>query len=311
MSAVAATLLVLAGLLMGAYGVAVLSRLISLGPRHGVAPALLLPLAETVSLLRRENLVPRGADSLLFRSAPLVALAAAGLAALVIPLGPDVVGFDPSVGLFFFIAALAPFVIAMANAGWGQNAKEGLFGTFRAAAHLFSYEVQLGFAAIGPVMAAESLSTVDIVEAQAGLWYAAWQPLGVVIYLVSALFITFRHPFDIPQANSELEGGVLAEYSGPRLLIFKVALNAVFALLMGMGVVLFFGGWRGPLLAGPPWFVLKAAALAALVLWASRLAPRLRHDQMLTLAWKILLPAALLNVGLVGILILVLPGGGR
>lgn len=310
MNTLATALLVLLGLLLGAYGIAVLERLIALGPRRAGA-ALVLPLAEAASLLRQEALLPRGADRFLFRSAPLVALAAVALAALVVPLGPRLISFDPSVGLFYFIAVTGPFVVAMMNAGWSQNTKAGLFGTFRAAAHLIGYEVPLGFAAIGPVMAAESLSTTRIVEAQAGLWYVVWQPLGLAIYLLAALVTAFRRPFDSPLAGSEIEGGVLAEYTGSRLLLFRVALDALFVLLMAMGVVLFFGGWHGPLLPAPLWFVLKTGALAALVLWAGRRAPRLRHDQLLTLAWKILLPASLVNVLAVGILALVVPGGGR
>ena len=168
----------------------------------------------------------------------------------------------------------------------------------------------LGFAAIGPVMAAESLSTTRIVAAQQSLWYAVWQPLGLALYLVAALIVTFRHPFDSAYAGSELEGGVLGEYSGPHLLLFKLALNALFVLLMAMGVVLFFGGWQGPLLPPPVWFTLKTVALTAVTLWGVRFAPRLRHDQMLSLAWKILLPASLINIVLVGILALVVPGGG-
>ncbi len=304
------SLVVIAGLVLGAYAVAVLDAAVAHGPRW-IGAAIVLPLREALALLRQEDLVPRGADGFLFRSAPLVALAAVALAALVIPLGPQLVGFDPAIGLFYFIVVLGPFVIALMNAGWSQNGKEGLFGTFRAAAYLVSYEVPLGFAAIGPVMAAESLSTVRIVEAQRGLWYAVWQPLGLAIYLVTALYTSYRHPFDIPQAGSELEGGVLGEYSGARLLLFKLVLNALFLLLMAMGVVLFFGGWHGPLLPGPVWLVLKTFALAAAVLWTSRFAPRLRHDQMLALAWKILLPASLVNITMVGILALIVPGGGR
>jgi len=309
MNGFSVALLVFSGLLFGAYSIAVLEQLITLGLRH-LGVALVSPLAEAAALLRQENLVPRGADSLLFRSSPFVALTAVALAALVIPLGPGLFGFDPSIGLFYFIVVLGPFVIAMMNAGWSQNAKEGLFGAFRAAAHLLSYEVPLGFAAIGPVMAAESLSTVRIIEAQAGLWYGVWQPLGFAIYLVSALFMTYRRPFDIPQAGSELEGGVLAEYAGPRLLLFSAALRAIFFLLSAMGVVLFLGGWHGPLLPGSIWFLAKTFALAAFLLWIGRFLPRLRHDQMLSLAWKGLLPASLINVALVGILILIRQGGG-
>ncbi len=129
--------------------------------------------------------------------------------------------------------------------------------------------------------------------------------------MLAALFVSFRHPFDSALGGSELEGGAFAEYSGARLLLFKVALNALFLLLMGMGVVLFFGGWQGPLLPAPLWMVLKTFALAALVLWGARFLPRLRHDQILSLSWKILLPASLINITLVGILTLVVPGGGR
>ena len=299
---------VLAALLGGAYLVAVLDRLGGSGPRR-IGFAFSLPLGEAVGLLRQEDLLPRGADGLLFRSAPLIALAAVALAALVIPLGPHTVGFDPSIGLFYFIVVLGPFVVAMMNAGWSQNSKEGLFGTFRAAAHLIAYEVPLGFAAIGPVMDAQSLSTVRIVEAQSTLWYGVWQPLGLLIYLAAMLMVSYRHPFDIPQGGSELEGGVLSEYAGPRLLLFRVTLNALFLVMTAMAVVLFFGGWRGPLLPGPVWFLLKTALLASLVLWITRFLPRLRQDQMLGLAWKVLLPATFVNIVWVGVVSLLFAGG--
>lgn len=310
MNSLALSLLVLLGLLIGAYGIAVLQHLVLLGPRR-IGMALQLPLAHAVLLLRQEDLLPRRADSFLFRSAPFIALAVVALVALVIPLGPNLIGFNPSIGLFYFIVLLSPFVVAMMNAGWSQNSKDGLFATFRAAAYLISYEVPIGFAAIGPVMAAQSLSTQQIVQAQAGLWYVVWQPLGLVIYLLAALIVTFRHPFDSAQAGSELEGGIFAEYAGPRLLLFKIALDAIFLVLMAMGVVLFFGGWQGPLLPPPVWFVLKTFGLAAVVLWIGRFLPTLRVDQMLTLSWKILLPASLVNITLVGILALIIPGGSQ
>src|SRR5712691_11739080 len=302
------SLLVLLGLGIGTYGIAVLQQLLDVGPRR-MGLAFLLPISDAAVLLRQENLLPRGADTFLFRSAPFIALSVVALVALVIPLGPNLIGFNPSIGLFYFIVLLSPFVVALMNAGWSQNSKEGLFSTFRAAAYLISYEVPIGFAAIGPAMAAQSLSTQQIVKAQAGLWYVVWQPLGLAIYLLAALFVSFRHPFDSALAGSELEGGALAEYAGPRLLLFKIALDALFLILMGMAVILFFGGWQGPLLPAPLWFVLKTLALCALVLWGARFLPRLRHDQILTLSWKILLPASLVNIMLVGILTLIMPGG--
>ncbi len=308
MNTLLTVLVVLLGLFIGTYCIAVMEHILLLGPRR-FGTAFTLPLANALTLLRQENLMPRGADFFLFRSAPFIALIVVALVALVIPLGPNLIGFNPSIGLFYFIVLLSPFVVAIMNAGWSQNSKEGLFATFRAAAYLISYEVPIGFAAIGPVMAAQSLSTQRIVEAQAGLWFVVWQPLGLLIYLFAALFVSFRHPFDSAFAGSELEGGAFAEYSGSRLLLFKVALDALFLLVMAMGVVLFLGGWQGPLLPGPIWFVLKTLALSALVLWLARFSPRLRHDQMLTLSWKILLPASLVNITLVGILTLIIPVG--
>ncbi len=310
MNSIVVSLLVLLGVLIGAYCIAVLQHLVLLGPQR-IGTALLLPLADTLLLLRQENLLPRKADTFLFRSAPFIALSVVALTSLVLPLGPGLIGFDPSIGLFYFLVLLSPFVVSMMNAGWSQNSKEGLFSTFRAAAYLVSYEVPIGFAAIGPVMAAQSLSTEQIVNSQANLWYVIWQPLGLAIYVLAALVVTFRHPFDSALSGSELEGGVFSEYSGPRLLLFRFALDALFLMVMGMGVVLFFGGWQGPLLPGPVWMVLKTFLLAALVLWGGRFLPTLRHDQILSLSWKILLPASLLNITLVGILTLIIPGGSR
>lgn len=308
MNIVLTSLLVLLCLFVGAYGIAVLQQLIQRGLRQ-IGSAFALPLTQGLFLMRQENLEPRNADTFLFHSAPYITWAVVALTALVIPLGPHLIGFDPSIGLFYFIVLLSPFVVGIMNAGWSQNGKEGLIATFRAAAYLISYEVPIGFAAIGPVMAAQSLSTQRIVESQVHLWYVVWQPLGLVIYLCAALFVTFRHPFESAMAGSELEGGVFAEYSGARLLMFKIALNALFLILMAMGVVLFFGGWQGPLLPAPLWLVLKTFALAALVLWGTSYIPRLRVDQMLVFSWKVLLPASLLNITLVGILALIIPGG--
>lgn len=302
------SLLVLLCLFVGTYGVAVLQQVIQLGPRQ-VGAAFVLPFAEGIFLLRQENLEPRNADNFLFRSAPYITWAVIALTALILPLGPQIIAFNPTIGLFYFIVLLSPFVVGIMNAGWSQNGKEGLFATFRAAAYLISYEVPIGFAAIGPVMAAQSLSTQRIVESQAGLWYVVWQPLGLAIYLSACLFVTLRHPFESAIGGSELEGGVFAEYSGTRLLMFKMALNALFLILMAMGVVLFFGGWQGPFLPAPVWFVLKTFVLAALVLWGTSFLPRLRIDQILLFSWKVLLPASLFNITLVGILALIIPGG--
>ena len=302
MNVVATALATLFILLLATYGLQVLERLV----RRAEWAAFAAPLAHARARLRKESLTPRGADRWLFGSAPVIAFVCVALAGLVIPLSAILTAFDPSIGLFYFIVVLGPVVVALMNAGWGTNAKTGLFGTFRAAAHLVSYEVPLGFAAIGPAMAAESLSMTRIVDGQAGSWYVVWQPLGFVIYLVATLMMTYRRPFDLPLAERELGGGVLAEYSGARLFLFELALDALFLLLVAAGVVLFLGGWRGPLLTSALWMTIKTFGLAALLLWLGRRVPRLRHDQMLALSWKVLLPASLLNVAVVGIVALII-----
>ncbi len=270
---------------------------------------ILQPLCITFNLLtKRDNRLAR-ADHLLFRTAPIVAFVTILMVFGIIPWGQALIGRDLNVGLFFFLAILGPVTITLMNAAWGQNSKNGVLATFRAGAILFSYEITIGFAIIGPVMEAQSLSLEKIVAAQHSIWYIVLQPLGFAIYLVAALMMSFRPPFDIPLAGSELAGGALAEYSGGRFVLYKLALNALAFLLAAIGVALFLGGWQGLPLIGPflpdwLWFLLKSFGLLALMLWCGYQLPRLRVDQMLALAWKILLPLALLNIVLVGIVAL-------
>ena len=306
-----ATLLWLA---VATYGTAVLERVIG-NPRsrqsgtRRASLALVQPLAATISLLRAQVAVPARPDTALFRSAPFVALGAVMLAAWVVPFGPGRVGGDPAVGLFLFLALLAPVVVALANAGWSTNGKFGVVAGIRAVAHIVAYEVVLGFALLGPAMVAESLSVVRIIEAQRALWNVVWQPLGLVLYLVSVMMAAYRAPFDTPFAGSELAGGVLAEYGGARLLVFRAALAALLFLVAAVGAALYLGGWHGPpvigrFLPGPAWMLLKSYALVALMLWVGRRMPRVGHEQMLAFSWKIVLPVSFVNLTLVGVLML-------
>ncbi len=219
------------------------------------------------------------------------------------------IGRDLNVGLFFFLAVLGPVVVALMNAGWAQNSKDGVIASFRAGANLFSYEITIGFAIVGPVMQAQSLSMQKIVAGQNVLWYGLVQPLGLAIYFIAALMMSFRPPFDLPQAGSELGAGSLAEYSGARYGLFRLTLQALAFLLAAVGVSIFGGGWEGLpligfLLPGWAWFLLKTLAFLALMIWVGYRLPRLRVDQMLALAWKIMLPLSLVNIVLVGIVLL-------
>ncbi len=268
---------------------------------------LLVPLARALDASRRPDVVPARGDGGLFWSAAPLALALVLLAAAVIPLGPGLVVADLNVGLFYFIVLMAPFAIALMNAGWGANSAYGVMGAFRAAAHLIAYEVPFGFAAIGAPMAAESLSLVRIVEGQASLWYGVWQPLGLALYLVAGAIITYRPPFDLPHAE-DLAGGVLADVSGVRYVLLRGAMLALWALVSALGAALFLGGWLGPLLPGPAWMVLKTAGLMATMAWVGERLPRVRVDQMLALSWKVLVPGTFVHIALTGILLLVWEG---
>ena len=300
----------LAWLIAAAYGVAVLERLLA-PPAGGrtSARAFVQPFASALTLLRARPLTPARPDTALFDSAPLLCLTTVLLAAWMVPLGPESAGARSSVSLFAFVVLLGPFVVALANAGWGGNAKHGLVGSMRAASHIIAYEVVLGFAILGPAMSAESLSLARIVEAQRSLWFVAWQPLGFALYLASVPMAIYRRPFDTPLAGSELAGGVLAEYGGARLLLLRTSLTALFFLTAAVGAATYLGGWHAPpvigaLLPGPVWMLLKTLALVALMLWLGRRTPRLGHDRMLAFSWKIVLPASFVNLALVGILIL-------
>lgn len=270
---------------------------------------LLQPLLDGLKILSRPEGSLTKADKLLFVTAPVLAFGCVFLVFGIVPWGPDLIGRDLNVGLFFFLAVLGPVVVALMNAGWAQNSKDGVIASFRAGANLFSYEITIGFAMVGPVMQAQSLSMQKIVVGQNGLWYGLVQPLGLAIYFVAALMMSFRPPFDLPQAGSELGGGSLAEYSGARNGLFRLTLQALAFLLAAVGVAIFLGGWQGLpfigfLLPGWAWFTLKTLAFLALMIWVGYRLPRLRVDQMLALAWKIMLPLSLLNIVLVGIVLL-------
>lgn len=261
----------------------------------------------------RQGAEPAAVDPWLFAAAPVVALVAVAWGAVVLPLDADLVGADLGIGLFYFIVVVDLVVLAVALGGWGANTGWGVEACYRAVAQLACYVVPLGLAVIGPVMMARSLSTVDIVEAQAraGLWYVVAQPLGFALYVVTGLAQVYRAPFLEPFAD-RIGGGVLASSGGWRAAIWRVALSGLLFVVAMMGAVLFLGGWHGPWLPGPVWVVLKALAVTALMLWVGRRIRPLSVARLVALAWKVLIPVGLLNVLVVGGLILFGVGqGGR
>jgi len=243
------------------------------------------------------------ADRLLFPGGPWLALLGVTLAAAVVPFGPGLIGSDLKIGVFYFIVVVDFVVLGVAVSGWGANTRKSVESYYRITAQLVAYVIPLGLALVGTIMMARSLSTVSIVEAQRGLWFVVLQPLGFALYLVTGMMQAYRAPF--AEAFSPAIGaGVLGVSSGWSLWAWRAVLAGLLFVVAAMGALLFLGGWLGPVLPGPVWMLLKTSALMALMLWAGQRVKPLSTAQMLRLSWRILIPAGLVNVLLVGGLIL-------
>jgi NADH-quinone oxidoreductase subunit H len=276
-----------------------------LGPNRVGPQGIFQGIADVMKLFSKEDIVPANADALVFKLSTVVMVISALLVYTVIPFGPSMIISDLNIGILF-AAALSSFTaVGMLMAGWGSNNKYALLGAMRAAAQVVSYEIPLVFSIIGIAMITGSLSTVAIVNGQAAWggwrWNIFLQPIGFAVFLLSATAELNRTPFDLMEAESELVAGYHTEYSGVRFALFFLAeyLNA-FA-VAALGATLFFGGWLGPILPPYVWFLIKTYALFFLFYWMRGTLPRVRIDQLMSLAWRYLLPAALVNVVITGI----------
>lgn len=242
-------------------------------------------------------------DRWLYPAGPVIALAGVFLGAIIIPFGPALIGQDLEIGVFYFIVVLDFVVLGVALTGWGANTPDAVEACYRIVAQLVAYVVPLGLALVGAVMMAKSLSTVRIVEAQSGLWFIVLQPLGFALYLVTGLMQCYRAPFMEPFAQP-IDGGILSVAGGWSGWLWRAALSGLLFLVAAMGATLFLGGWSGPWLPTPLWMLLKTFALMALMIVLGRMVRPLSTAQMLALSWKVLIPAGLVNVLIVGALIL-------
>ena len=251
------------------------------------------------------DVLPHGRDPWMYYAGPAVALLGATWAAVCIPLGEGLIAADVGIGLFYFIVVVDFIVLGVALTGWGANAPHAVEACYRIVAQLVAYVIPLGLAIIGPIMMARSLSTVSIIEAQsqAGLWYIVAQPLGFALYVVSALMQTYRAPFLEPFAE-RIDHGILGFVGEWKALLWRLALSGLLFVVSAMGAVLFLGGYSGPVLPAPVWMLLKTFGLMAFMLWLGQRLRLLTTAEMLALSWKILIPAGLLNVLIVGALIL-------
>lgn len=296
------TLIVTMVLLFGAYLLAVLEASLSSGRLRPAAP-----IYAALALLGRESIVPRTPDRLLFEVAPVLLLLVAVLGAAVLPLAPDLIVADLATGALFLNAALAYVLVALIMAGWGPNGAYAMIGGWRFLGQLIAYAMLIVMPITAVVMRAESLLTTDIVESQSALWNVVYQPLGFVLFVIAAMALAFRPPFDLPVAPGVLAGGVDAEYTGVRLAVLRLARMVLVITLAAATTVFYLGGWHGPLLPPWAWSVLKILSVAATMLVAGHYLPRIREADLLAWCWKLGIPLALANIFIVGVLILVIP----
>lgn len=307
-----------------------------IGPNRVGPFGLLQPFADVIKLYFKEDLVPALADRAYHRLAPLISIAVALSLYAVIPVADAVViggervpiSVAPhiNVGLLYILAMTSLGVYGIVLAGWASNNKYSLLGGLRSAAQMISYELTLGLSVLGVVMVAGTLDLAEIIARQKHVWNVVYQPLGFLLFLIASFAETNRAPFDLPEAEPELVGGYHTEYSGMKFGLFFLAEYSNMVVASLMMVTLFFGGWHVPLMPDLPQrlglhegsiglalfqaavTLTKTALFLFLFIWVRWTVPRFRYDQLMRLGWRTLLPLALLNVLLTGVVLLVLNG---
>lgn len=267
-----------------------------LGPMRVGWHGCLQSIADAIKLLLKENIVATQADRATFWLAPLVVFVVSFLPFVSIPFGKNLIARDINLGLLYIVAVTSLGVLGIFMAGWGSGNKYSLLGGMRVAAQIISYEVPLVLALLSVVMVAETLSMTKLIEAQRHVWFVVYQPLAFVLYFICALAEVNRAPFDIAEAESELVAGFHTEYSGMKFAMFFLAEYTNMFTVAAIATTVFLGGWWGPLLPGPVWFLLKVYVLIFVMMWIRWTFPRLRVDQLMGFAWKFLLPLAFLNI---------------
>jgi NADH-quinone oxidoreductase subunit H len=291
-----------------------------IGPKRVGPHGLLQTIADAVKLLFKEAIFPAGADKKLFIVAPCLVVIGAFLSFVVIPFGSRLQGTDLNVGLFYVVAVSSISTVGLIMAGWASNNKYALFGAMRSAAQIVSYEIPAMMVLLTVVMIVGSLSLQATVMAQAGglsHWllfrYFPLMPVAAIVFFTAGLAECNRAPFDIPEAESELVAGFHTEYSGFFFALFFLAEYSEMFVISSVTSVLFLGGWWAPLPAlqsigpvglGPVWLLAKAWFLMFVMMWLRWTLPRLRVDQLMYVAWKVLLPIGLVLVLTVGTLVM-------
>lgn len=277
-----------------------------LGPNRTGPWGLLQPLADAVKLIFKEDIIPREADRLVYFIAPAVSLFVALAAYASIPIGPPLQLFGHTVelsilnvnaGILVLLATTSLGVYGIALGGWASQNKYSLLGSLRSTAQMISYELAMGMSLVGVLVMAGSLNPYDIVAAQDRVWYVLLNPVGFIVFFISAVAEVNRIPFDLPEAETELVSGYNTEFSGMRFAMYYMAEYINMLTMCSLVTLLYLGGWHGPGFLPPVlWFAAKVFLLVFVFIWMRASLPRLRYDRLMNLGWKVLLPLAALNL---------------
>jgi len=261
---------------------------------------LIQPIADSLKLLCKELITPQHVERPLFYLAPTLIFLPVLVSFVVIPFDSYLQVKDINVGILVILAFSSLSVLSILIAGWGSNNKYSLIGSVRSVAQNIAYEIPLLLSLLPVIIITQSLSLRDIVEAQKGLWFVVYQPFAFLIFFTASVAETNRTPFDLPEAESELVAGFHTEYSGMRFALFFLAEYTNIFIVSAIATTFFLGGYNGPILPGIVWFLIKTYFLVFVILWMRWTFPRVRFDQLLNLAWKILIPVALANLIVTG-----------
>jgi NADH-quinone oxidoreductase subunit H len=293
------------------------------GPNRVGYKGILQPIADAIKLLLKEQVIPSGASKGLFLLAPVIAVAPALAAWSIIPFTPDWVIADVDAAILVMLAMTSMGIYGIIIAGWASNSKYAFLGAMRASAQMVSYEIAMGFALVGGLMAGQSMRLSEIVARQDGNygfieWF--WIPLFplFLIHYIAGLAETNRHPFDVAEGESEIVAGFHVEYSGMMFAVFFLAEYANMILISTVSSLIFMGGWLSPFnfgflrdsalwwLAAPGiwWLLAKVAFLMFVFLWVRASFPRYRYDQIMRLGWKVFIPITLVWIAVVGVLMM-------
>jgi len=283
-----------------------------IGPQRVGPFGLLQTIADGIKLFMKEDLVPAGADKVVFIIAPALPVITAFLALSVIPFGDTVTVLghtiplqitDVNIAVLWILGTTSMGVYGIVLGGWASNSKYPLLGGLRSSAQMISYELAQGISLVSVILMTGTLSLASIVKQQEHGWFILPQFFGFVIYMICGVAETNRAPFDLAEAETELVAGFHTEFSSMKFALYFLAEYANMMVVSGIAISVWFGGWHGPFLPPVVWFLIKLSLFLFFIVWLRATYPRLRYDQLMAFGWKVLLPLSLLNLAVTAVVL--------